>query len=170
MEIAIVNGNSLKIKGKKVSIAVDTADKINTPAVILLNLPQDKLSAKNPETLFIYGPGEYEVGGAKISGLRSAGGMVYTIFVDGIGILLGSITSLEKLQHKLNEHNIVISYADIMANSSFVTSLASNAVIFYGSHSKDLAASFGKGSSQATDKYVTTLDKLPQEVETIILE
>lgn len=170
MEIALANSNSLKIKGKKVTIAVDPSDKINTPAVILLNNPQGKLSAGNPETLFIFGPGEYEVGGAKISGLRSTSGMVYTIVIDGINILLGSITSLEKLQHKLNEHNIVISYADAMTNSSFVTSLASNTVLFYGNHSKDLAASFGKVGTEATDKYVTTLDKLPQEVETIILE
>lgn len=169
MEIAILQNNSLKLKGKKATFVVDPQDKTARSAVIVLTKSDGDLSI-NAEDVIINGPGEYELGGVKISCMRSAGAIVYTLNIDGVEILLGKISSYEKLQHKLNDQNIVIAYADSQINASFITSLASNVVIFYGDLAPSVAESFGKGNVKQMPKYTATMDKLPAEVETVILE
>ena len=98
------------------------------------------------------------------------GAHVYTLVVDGVEIILGKISSLEKMQHKLKEQHVVIAYADLVSNVSFVTSLARNVIIFYGDQAKAFASSIGKTNMVAQAKYSVTHDKLPQEVEFVVLE
>ena len=169
MDIALLSQNSLKIKGKRANFVVDPVEKSEPAAVISLTLPLNKLKLP-PDAVVIAGPGEYEIGGIKMSATRTDGEIIYYPKVDGVDIILGKITSFEKLQHKLKEQNIVIVYADAQTNASFITSLASNVIIFYGEHAKALAASFGKDNITSVAKYSVTVDKLPQEVETVILE
>lgn len=169
MEIAILAKNSLRIKGKHASLVVDPQEKTMANAALVLNRSLDQLNIQE-EAVVIDGPGEYEIGGVKMSGMRNEGEILYDLNVDGVEILLGKLTSLEKQQHKLKEQNIVVAYVDSIAPSSFITSLASNVVIFYGEHAKEVASTFGKGNVVAMQKYSGTVEKLPQEVETIILE
>lgn len=169
MEIALLPKNSLRIKGKKAVFAVDPMDKSEPAAAIVLTRPLDQLSL-GPNTVVVNGPGEYEIGGTKMTGTRIDGEVVYNPKVDGVDIILGKLTSLEKLQHKLKEQNIVVAYVDAAINASFITSLASNVIILYGEHAKELASSFGKDNITTVSKYSATIDKLPQEVETMILE
>lgn len=152
MEIALLPKNSLKIKGKHASFIVDRGQIIKTDAIV------------------IDGPGEYEIGGIKISGSRSDGEVVYNLNVDGVDVLLGKLSTLEKQQHKLKEQNIVVVDVDSLTNASFVTSLASSVVIFYGEQAPTLIEKFGKENIKNVQKYTAVSGKLPAEVETVILQ
>ena len=168
MEFALLPKESLRIKGKRCTFVVDPQDKSTYNAGLALRIAKESL--KNQEgAILIYGPGEYEVGGVKMNGVRNEGDMIYSMNVDGIDIPLGRLGSIEKMQQKLKEHHIVIAYDDTAINPSFVTGLATGAVVFYGVNAKEIAVKFGKENIKEMEKYTTTLDKLPQEVETIVL-
>lgn len=169
MEIALLPKNSLKIKSKRSFFVVDPAEKSGYNGAIVLNKTPEEVNLQ-PDTVVISGPGEYEIGGVKISGARSETDIIYNLNVDGVEILLGKLSSLEKQQHKLKEQDIVVVYVDSMTNASFVTSLASSVVIFYGEQASALVAKFGKGNVATMQKYSGAAGKLPQEVETVILE
>lgn len=172
MEIAILQSSALRIKGKRSSFVVDlTSTKSNsdTKAVILLTRSLNELNVSE-DTVVINGPGEYEIGGVKMNASRLEGEMVYNPNVDGVEVILGKISSFEKMQHKLKEQHIVIAYVDTKINASFITSLASNVVIFYGEKAGEVVDSVGGKNFTKMPKYSTTIDKLPQEVETVILE
>ncbi|MBI4084818.1 MAG: hypothetical protein HY431_02830 [Candidatus Levybacteria bacterium] len=167
MEIALLPKNGLKMKGKNATILVDASDKtIVHSAVILLN---ENTEAKRTETVFIQGPGEYEVGGIKIGGYRNNTFVAYSITVDTIDILLGTAEALENMQQKLKEHHILIVSTNSLIDSSFVTSLASNAVLFYGEKGSEVIKGFASEAVKKLAKYQVTKDKLPQEMETILL-
>jgi hypothetical protein len=73
------------------------------------------------------------------------------------------------MQHKLKEHNVVIVDCDEKVDASFLTSLAVNAVLFYGENADEVAQGFEKEKLQKLNKYSASLGKLPAEMETILL-
>lgn len=169
MEISIVPQTALRIKGKQMTIGIDQVDKTNSRGTIIV--AADPKSLKQQEdNVIINGAGEYEVGGIKITGTRSGQHVVYGMNVDGVDILVGKISALESMQHKLKEYHIVVSLCDETVTASFLTSLASNVVIFYGAKAAEISQTFGKETVKHMPKYQTTKDKLPTEVETVILE
>lgn len=169
MEIAIMPQTTLRIKGKHMTLGVDQQDKLNSRATIAIQKHYKEFKPVEDNVL-IDGPGEYEVGGIKITGTRSGSKVVYSISVDGVEVLLGKISALDAMQHKLKEHNIVAALCDEVVTASFLTSLTSNAVLFYGDKAAEISQAFGKDKLQRMPKYQTTKDKLPTEVETVILE
>lgn len=168
MEIAFLPQNSLKIKGKTSAFVVDPAEKNAFNAVLLLNKSLDEIKL-DEEVVVIGGPGEYEVGGVKLTGVRSEADVFYSLNVEGVDVVVGKLSTLDKMQHKLKEHNIVVALCNEEANASFLTSLTSNVVIFYGEKAKEVAQGFGRENIQHLPKYTTTKEKLPQEVETVVL-
>src|SRR5664279_576887 len=107
MEISILPQASLRIKGKHAALIIDPQEKSAYNAAIFLNKNQSTTSVGD-DIVILNGPGEYEVGGIKIKGLKGENETLYSINIDGIDLLLGNINSLDKMQHKLQEHNIVI--------------------------------------------------------------
>lgn len=168
MEIALLPNDSLRIKSKYASLVIDPSDKTAYNAALLLRLSASDIKMLE-QTVIIDGPGEYEVGGIKLTGMRIENDRVYSIVLDGIDVLIGKLSALEKLQHKLKEHHIVIAYDERVENASFITSLATNVVVFYGEKAREIATTFGKENVKEIGKYITTFDKLPPEVETIVL-
>ena len=110
------------------------------------------------------------MGEIKISGVRVENEMIYSLIVDGVSIVVGKLNALEKAHNKLQENNIVIVNCEDEGNASFITSLASSVVIFYGEKASTISASFGKDTVKTQNKYATTKDKLPEEPETILLQ
>ncbi len=168
MEIAILPKTSLRIKGKNASFVVDPEDGSAYDAAFLLGKTQEQVKAG--EAVVIDGPGEYEVGGVKMTGTRGDGSVFYSLKIDGIDLVFGTLSALDSMHQKMKEHNIVVVFCDELKNSSFLTSLASNVIIFYGEKAQEAAQTFGKETVNKTPKYTTTKDKLPQEVETVVLE
>lgn len=168
MEIAYLSKSGLRIKNKQATIAIDPQDKGTYDAVLVLAKSVEEISYAE-ETVLVQGVGEYEIGGIKITGLRSEADMLYSMIVDGVEILIGKAQALEKMQHKLKEYNIVVVNCDVEASATFITSLAENVVMFYGEKATIIASSFGKENIKTVAKYSSTKDKLPTEVETVLL-
>lgn len=168
MDVQLLNKQSLRIKGKRAAVVVNPSEKAVYNAVILLGglkIPTNR----EEETVVIQGAGEYEIGGIKITGIQADTEVIFSMKVDGIDILIGKIVSLEKMQHKVKDHNVVIAVCDEVVNASFVTSLADNVVLFSGEKAGEVVSRFGKEGISQSNKYTTTLDKLPPEVETVLL-
>lgn len=169
MEIALLPRESLKIKGKHASIVVNPQDKTQYNAALLIGMDQNAIKL-NEDTVLFNGPGEYEAGGIKITGIKNNENLAYSIIVDGIDMLIGQLSALEKMQQKLNENSIVIALTGQAANADFLTSLTSHVIIFSGAGAKETARTLEKDEVKSMSKYQITLDKLPAEIETVVLE
>lgn len=169
MEIALLTKSGLRIKGKQATIAIDPIDKTAYEAILLLSRTPEEVT-KQEDAIVVTGAGEYEVGGIKIGCMRADSDLVYSITVDGVEVLVGKLDVLEKMQHKLKEHQIVVVNCIAEGSASFITSLAENVVMFYGEKAKEISASFGKENVKEMAKYSSTKDKLPTEAETVLLQ
>jgi len=74
---------------------------------------------QSEEEVVLNGAGEYEIGGVKIIGLRNEKSVLYSMNIDGIEVVLGSIALLSAMQHKLKEHNVVVVNCDETADALF---------------------------------------------------
>lgn len=168
MEIASLPKASIRIKGKHAAVVVNPSGKHDDNASLFLDENvQSHFSVE--DGVVVASPGEYEVGGLKIRGTRYDTNSTYSLLVDGVEVLLGKLSSIEKVHGKLSEHPIVIIDADVVVDPSFAIPLASNALILTGEKAKEVADTFIKENVKVMQKYVTTKDKLPAEVETVVL-
>jgi hypothetical protein len=166
MEIALVQKTALRIKGKVATFIVNPQTSAGADAVLLLDPVSEFLTE---ESVILRGAGEYEIGGVKITGMRNDKSVLYSMQVDGMEIVVGTITLLSAMQHKLKEHNIVVVNCEEITDASFLTSLGVNAVLFFGEKAQDVAEGFEKEKLQQINKYSASLGKLPAEMETILL-
>lgn len=166
MEVSILSKDSIKIKGKQAVFLVDPEKIAGANAAIFLT--PEAADASDDTTVVIDSPGEFEIGGVKISGMRAGSDVVYSLSVDGVDMLIGKATSLEKVQHKVTEHALLLLHAD-NASAAFATGLVTSVLMSYGPSGKELAGSFGKENTETMNKYSVTKDKLPQEMQTIVL-
>ncbi|MCL5432934.1 MAG: hypothetical protein M1524_02350 [Patescibacteria group bacterium] len=174
MEIALITKNALKIKGKHASLAVDPGIDLRTKTVVDAVLLSDKLLENNfskieGHRVIISGPGSYEAGKIKISGLGSGANVVYSVRVDGVEILLSKASGIKKIQGTERDYDIVVLNVDTLIEESLITSLSPKAVVLYGEKSEEMLKSLGKNPSEKVNKYQTTLEKLPKEMEIILL-
>ena len=166
MEIALLPKSALRLRGKAATFAFNPQTTVAANAILMFNPGAENSSE---ESVVLNGAGEYEIGGVKITGLRNEKSVLYSMNVDGLEIVVGSIALLSQLQHKLKEHNIVVVNCDEITDASFLTSLAVNAVLFCGENASVVAQGFEKEKLQTTNKYNASLGKLPAEMETILL-
>jgi hypothetical protein len=169
MEIALLTKSGIRIKSKQAAIAIDPQDKGTYEAVLVMSKSVEEVTQPE-DAVLILGVGEFEIGGVKITGIRSENDMLFSLIIDGVEVLVGKLQALEKMQHKLKEHQIVVVNCDTEGVASFITSLAENVVVFYGEQAVAVSASFGKENVKTLPKYSSTKDKLPAEVETILLQ
>ncbi len=167
MEIVVLPQNVLRIKGKQNSLYVNPTEKQSATVAIIIGAGERPKFSE--DTVVIDGAGEYEVGGMRISGVRTGDDVVYSMIVDGVDVLLGTLTGLENGQSKIKEHSVVVVLAQTVREASFVTSYASNALIFYGDKSEEIVSSLEKEGVHTLAKYQTALDKLPAEMEIVRL-
>ena len=166
MEIGLLQKSALRIKGKVATFVVNPQDAVAANAVLMLDSNSEYTSE---EAVVLQGAGEYEIAGVKISGLRSDNTVLYSMTLEDLDLIVGSLKTLSLMQHKTKEHNIVMVLCDEVGDASFLTSLAVNAVIFYGEHAQEVAQGFEKEKLQQLNKYTVSLSKLSPEMETILL-
>lgn len=166
MEIALLQKSGLRIKGKIATFIVNPEGSVTADAVLLLSSDSE---ISSDESVILQGAGEYEIGGVKIIGMRNDKSILYSLNIEGMEMVVGTITLLSAMQHKLKEYNIVIVNCDEATDASFLTSLAVNAVLFYGEKAQSVAEGFEKEKLQKLNKYSASLGKLPSEMETILL-
>jgi hypothetical protein len=170
MEISVQDKNSLKIRGKHSAVYINPQDKTaNYNMAILIGSPAKSSLKIKDDVVVIDGPGEYEAGGIKVSGIKSENGTVYSISLDNMELLLGDLEGLEKIHQKLKEHHVAVVYAGAVGNTSFATSLSMNALLFFGEKAKETVDTLAKDEKKESSKYTISSDKLPTETETILL-
>lgn len=172
MDIQIIDNETLKVKVKKTNLAINPKTKISkfeADAVLAIDKDSDP-SRINESRVTITGAGEYEVSGLKISGIKSEGGTLFGLASENIGILIAKASSLEKTSSdKLGDYQIVVINADFDLNQSLITALEPRLVILYGEKKKEAAKVLGKENATTSSKISISEDKLPEELEVMLL-
>jgi hypothetical protein len=172
MEVTLLDKTSLRIKSKHTNFVVDPFDKlpkISTDAVIILSADTIDLSKVTDYRVVVKSPGEYEVGGVKISGIDVDGVTVYGLTVDNIDILLAKASSVTKVSEKLKEYDIAIFNVDSEINQTVVTALEPRVVVLYGEKANEAAKALGKENVEKLQKFTAAKDKLPEEMQVVVL-
>jgi len=172
MEVALLDKTSIRIKSKHTNFVVDPFEKLAktpTDAVLILSGINADLSKVTDYRVVIKSPGEYEVGGIKISAIDMDGATVYGLTVDNVDVLLAKTSSITKISEKLKEYQIAIFNVDSEINQTVVTALEPKVVILYGEKAIDAAKALGKEDAQVLQKFSAAEDKLPEEMQVIVL-
>lgn len=169
MEIALLSPQTIKLKGKKTQILVDPLSKsAECNAALFLTTRPFSLE----DVLSVDGPGEYEVGGTKIWGMWFGSEMVYGVKIDNVDIVIGKMSTLEKAHAKLSESTVVIlcTDSDKDTDASFVTAFSPKYVVVYGDKAKETVTRFEKEGITHSAKLSVIAEKLPEEMEVILLQ
>lgn len=178
MEISTLDTNTIKIKGKHTSLVIDpskTISKTAADAVLLLNGTQYFDQKVEGSRLLIQGPGEYEIGGVKISAFRLGSYLVYDVRMDGVSMflaqdeLMSKQDMLQKSKDTMKDYHIVVLNSKAGGDQSGLPSLSPKVTVFYGEKALEAVKQLGKDEVKPVTKYQTTLDKLPDELEAVIL-
>ena len=170
MEISLVGVNSVKLRGKRAAVTINPLEKNSiTNAAIILGKADRSLLKIREDIVTIEGPGEYETGGIKITGIQNGTDTIYSITIDNISILVGKLAEVEKIHQKLQEHNVALLLAESPQDGAFTSGLASNALLFYGQHAPDIAKTLAKDGLKEMNKYQISQDKETTEIETVLL-
>lgn len=172
MEVQLISGNCIKIKSKKVTVIIDPSSTIQkTDADAVVSLEKDFDTKKvNGYRVVVTGPGEYEVAGLKISGVKANGDLVFVLSSDNTNAIVAKASSLKtSLSEKLDEYKIAIINADADLNESVVTAMEPRAVVLYGLKAKEGAKTLGKENSSFSSKISLSEDKLPEEMVVMLL-
>lgn len=172
MDVAILGDKTLKIRTKHASFIVDPDQKIskvNADAILFLSVGGNADTSRVlDQRIIVNGPGEYEVGGVKISSFLGGDGLVYSLFLDNTTVVLGKVSDIEKLEENLLSCQILVLNADEDLKS-IVAKLEPKIVILYGEKKTDAAKLLGKSEVKMVQKFTTTKDKLPEEMEVVML-
>ena len=172
MDFQLFGEESLRIKGKKVSLAVDPKEKISKfdAEAILSTDKSPDITRVNDYRVVIDGPGEYEVSGLKIAGKRAEVGIVYELITEGSNILVARASDIANLSlDRLDDYKIVVINADSELNQSTITAMEPRVVVLYGNHKKEGAKKLGSDSPSVSGKISVSDDKFPEELEVMLL-
>lgn len=172
MDIQILEENSLKIKAKKTILAIDPSSKVakfDADGVLLTSSLYDPTRI-NGSRISIEGPGEYEISGLKITGIKSANDLFFSLTWGGVSAIIAKASSLEKVPtDKIDDYQIVIINVDSDLNQSLVTAMEPRIIVLYGDKAKEGAKSLGKEDAQKSSKISIDEDKLPEEMNVMLL-
>lgn len=130
MELTSPAGTSLKINSKKGSVIINP-DTTDDAKIVIIDDDAPDISNKFPDTLVIFGPGEFEVGGIMVKGTRQEGNTTYEIDAEEGKVLHVLSNSISKLSTE-DEYEAVIVKALTSLEESDVSSLSSKLVVVYG--------------------------------------
>ncbi|MEK7450703.1 MAG: hypothetical protein AAB662_02055 [Patescibacteria group bacterium] len=173
MDIAIINENSIKIRGKHVGFIIDpptSGPKISADAIIYLSkdLPADA-SRIEEYRVIIKGPGEYQVNGAMITGVKTDKENVYRIVLDDVQILVAKASGISKFKGDMGSSEVLILNTDSEIEASVITNMEPRIVILYGERKEGAAKILGKSEIKKTEKVTVSKEQLPEMMEVIVL-
>jgi hypothetical protein len=172
MDIQSFSGDSLRIKSKKTTLAVDpktSIQKFDADAILLTGKEGDINRVTNYRVV-ISGAGEYEVSGLKIVGIKSEDDLVFTLISENVRMLVAKASSLKKIStEKIGDYQIIVINTDTDVSESVVTAMEPNIVILYGQKAKETAKALGKEGAAVSSKISFAEDKLPEETEVMVL-
>ncbi len=171
MEIVLLSEGSIKICSKIANFVVDPSSnspKTEADAIISLGEDEPDTSKISEFRVIITGPGEYEVKGVKISSSKESDGTVYKLSLDKMELVLAKASVLSKLENT-TPANIVVINADEVPSDKVITAMQPSVIVLYGQKAEESAKTLKEGSGAPVNKFVTSFEKLPQELEIITL-
>jgi len=173
MDVAILDKESIRIRGKNSSFVIDPGVKIQKVSADAIAFLKDTgidagVSRVTDFRVIIKGCGEYEVGGVRILVTKSDGNLLYSLSVDGISILLARTSGLSKTQ-EAGEYNILVLNVDCEFKDTMVTGFSPSTVLLYGDKSSEALKMLGEKASKS-QKFSVSADKLPTEMQVVLLE
>lgn len=171
MDIALLSPSSVKIKGKSISFLVeprDTKGKITGECIITFDSTPIDISSIEEARVILNGPGDYEIGGVKIAGIKSPEGNSYFLSIDGLSVFLARASSLHS-KESLKDASVVVLFADSSVDMSLLATISPSVVVVYGPSATATLSALGK-PSDPVNKYSVTKDKLPTEMEAVLLQ
>lgn len=172
MEIALLENNTLKIKGKKATIIVDPKKglpKQTADGILIFDKGNFDPTRIDENRVVIDEPGEYEVGGIKISGITNGKGIFYSLNVDDLDMVLAKTSTLSKFSDEITEPKVAIINVDSELDSASLAAIEPRVVVLYGEKAEAGIKALGKEGITRTKKFAQTPDKLPEEMQVIWL-
>ena len=173
MDVSFLDKNSIKIRGKNSSFIIDPTvkiQKVSADAVIFLKDIEERSAVERVTDyrVIVKGAGEYEVAGTRILGTKSDGNFLYSFGIDNISVFVARTSGLSKSQ-ETGDYNILILNVDCDFKDTMVTSFSPSTVILYGEKAAEAVGMLGKKSSKS-QKFSVSADKLPMEMQVVLLE
>lgn len=172
MDIQLLGKDSLKIKSKKTTVAVDpreSVSKFDADAVLIIDKESDATRVNNSR-ITINGAGEYEVAGLKITGITTDGDLMYVLNSENVDTVVARASSFNKFStDKIGEYKIAVINVDAELNQSLVTAMEPRLVVLYGDRAKEGARALGKESASVSSKISVAEEKLPEEMDVMLL-
>lgn len=174
MEIALLSKNCLKVRGKSSSFIINPSSDISkteADGVLSFDASGSIDTSKISEfRVIISGPGEYEIIGVKISAIKSADSLIYRLIVDKMSVIVGRASAISPSLENIEPAHIAIVEADILPSDKTATAIQPNIVILYGEKATEAAKLLKEGTGSASvNKFSVTFEKLPQDLEVVML-
>lgn len=172
MDIQIVGEDSLKIKNKKATLAIDpktATQKFDADAVLLTQKGGDVSRITNYRVV-IDGIGEYEVAGLKIVSIKSDGDLIFSLISENVRTLVAKVSALKNIStEKIGDFQILIINADTEVSESAITAMEPRIIVLYGLKAKEAAKALGSEEVSVQSKVSFAEDKLPEETQVLVL-
>lgn len=130
MELTSPNTTTLKITSKRGVVLIDPSF-ADDAKIIIIDDNHPDVSEKYPDSLVIYGPGEFESSGIMIKGIRSENETMYVIDTGEGKILHAISTSIAKLSDE-DDYDVVAIKAVTPVEEAALSSITSKLVVVYG--------------------------------------
>ncbi len=171
MDISLLNHTCLRLKGKKVIFIIDPSlpmAKANADAILITGAVFDTSKVVDYRVV-VNGAGDYEIAGVKINGHKIENGSVYRLSIDNLSVIAGKASDISKLGEKVGTSDIIMLNTTNDFNESQITSLSPKIVVIYGDNKDNCAKKLGIQNLSTVDKLSITKDKLPQDLQVIVL-
>ncbi len=172
MEISKLSQKGIKVKSKLITLAVtpfNAKGKVAIDCVLLYTKNENNLPTFETQPLIVDGPGEYEIKGAKFSGVGKKENTVYLGKLDGIDTVIMQASTAQKGKEMIHECQLAILEADAELDESTITAFSASAIVLYGEFAESISKKIGKNVITSS-KYQALKDKLPTDTEVILLE
>ncbi len=164
MEIKKIKDKTIGLIGKKEGIVVNPEGRGAEAAagyrVALLTEKTEELPIYEGKTVWVAGPGEYEVGGIEIEGYRSGEGTVYAVGIDRLRVgVIGKINEelTEKKVDKIDELDVLIFDVGLGISFKAVVALAKKLGVNY------LMPLVGQGEEGKLKEFLDEVDEEGRE-------
>lgn len=170
MDIQLISPDSILIKSKIFAIAVESTTKVIADVLFIMDpgVTTDTDKIENLR-LVVRGPGEYEVGGVKMTAVTDGERLYYETRVEDMNVNVMESESIVKSSDKSKECDILILHAKGSVDDSHIAAMSPKVVVLYGPHSAEIAKTLGKDNVTPVAKHSLKKDKLPEEVEVVVL-
>ncbi len=170
MDIGLISGQTISIKTKFATFVVDessSSQKTEADAAIFLKEKGGGLNKVSGVRVVIDGPGDYEIGGVKITATKMGNGLSYFIKSGTLDALLANVATLTSMKDKVPQAKVLILNIDSEPDQALISEADPRLLVVYGENEESLKK-IGQGKEKVK-KISIKQDKLPTDMETVVL-